>query len=51
MVRRRADPPANAFRSAPAEKNFSDALATTTARTSSSTRASSTAVANARRKS
>jgi len=50
MTRERVVPDANALTSAPAEKNFSDALATTTACTSSSARTSSTALANSRRK-
>jgi hypothetical protein len=43
-------PAANALTSAPAEKNFSDALATTAAWMSSSARRSSMALANDRRK-
>jgi len=49
MVRERDVPAAKALTSAPAEKNFSEALVTRTARMSASTRASSMAPANERR--
>ena len=50
MTRERVVPDAKALTSAPAEKNFSEALVITTAWMSSSARTSSTALANERRK-